>query len=85
METFINRTTWFGLSAIGATFLGISVLFSILGIYVLGVDMMGLFKWILIIFLLGTGIIGGLISLAAIAIGLKMKFSSSSDKEAATE
>jgi len=83
METFINRTTWFGLSAIGATFLGISVLFSILGIYVLGVDMMGFFKWILIIFLLGTGIIGGLISLGALAVGLKMKFSS--NKETAAE
>ena len=83
METFINRTTWFGLSAIGATFLGISVLFSILGIYVLGVEMVGFFKWILIIFLLGTGIIGGLISLGALAFGLKMKFSSK--KETAAE
>jgi len=83
METLINRTTWFGLSTIGATFLGISVLFSILGIYVLGVDMMGFFKWILIIFFLGTGIIGGLISLGALAIGLKMKLSSS--KSEATE
>jgi len=82
METFINRSTWFGLSTIGATFLGISVLFSILGIYVLGVDMMGIFKWILIIYLLGTGIIGGLISLGTLAIGLKMKLSSSKSETA---
>ncbi|MEW9502123.1 hypothetical protein [Jeotgalibacillus marinus] len=76
MEKFIDRATWFGLSAIGSVFLGISVLFSILGIYVLGVEMMALFKWVLIIFLLGTGIISGLISLGALGFGLKMRFSS---------
>ncbi|PPA70208.1 hypothetical protein [Jeotgalibacillus proteolyticus] len=79
METLINRTTWFGLSAIGATFLGISVLFSFLGFYIIGVEMMGFFKWILYIFFFGTGIIGALIALGAIAVGLKMRFSSNGE------
>ncbi|MGD7043388.1 hypothetical protein [Jeotgalibacillus proteolyticus] len=82
MEKIINRTTWFGLSAIGATFLGISVLFSLLGFYIIDVEMMAFFKWILYIFFFGTGIIGGLIALAAIGIGLKMRFSSGNKKTA---
>ncbi|KIL49971.1 hypothetical protein [Jeotgalibacillus soli] len=76
MDDLIKRTTWFILGTAGAVFLGIGILFSLLGMYVLGVDMITVFKWVLVIFLLGTGIIGSLIFIGALGFGLKTRFSS---------
>ncbi|TFE03890.1 hypothetical protein [Jeotgalibacillus salarius] len=76
METFINRIMWFGFSTVGAAFLGTGVLFVVLALVTMNTDIMGLFKWILLIFNWGVGGISLLISVAILALGLKMRFSS---------
>ncbi|AJD92094.1 hypothetical protein JMA_27770 [Jeotgalibacillus malaysiensis] len=76
METFINRIMWFGFSTVGAAFLGTGVLFVVLALFTQSTDIMGLFKWILLIFNWGVGGISLLISIAILAIGLKLRFSS---------
>ncbi|MBM7580090.1 hypothetical protein [Jeotgalibacillus terrae] len=76
METFINRIMWFGFSTVGAAFLGTGVLFVVLAFVTMNADIMGFFKWVLLIFHWGVGGISLLLSLAILAVGLKLRFSS---------
>ncbi|TFD95828.1 hypothetical protein [Jeotgalibacillus sp. R-1-5s-1] len=83
METFIKRIMWFGFGTVGASMLGIGVLFTVLALFTWNTDIIGFFKWILLIFYWAVGGIGLLGALGILAVGLKLRFTSSSKETVA--
>ncbi len=63
--------------------LGIGVLFTVLALFTWNTDIIGFFKWILLIFYWAVGGIGLLGALGILAVGLKLRFSSSSKETVA--